>query len=980
MTIRYVQTNDNKYLQFRCMAQNFTTDVTKWQGVDGKPTANSKILVESGGTFDIIQSYVNLFVGAKSINKSGKVSGNVNYSGTTYIKLYDGESYPAKLFYGSSSVSACYVYDANKQPLGEYLPEGYIVGTFTTILSVASIKSQYPTAAYIRLSGEAKAIGDRKCPYFIYPHIREIYERCDASENRYDALENKTDEIHNVYVNYTTGLSLETAVAAVPNKIRSYVKIIAFRNADDLNRFYFYEFIGTSDNFTDLTKWLEIGNARDCVYNLMKWDDTSTTYTLSTAIAAVPEKYRRIAKVICYRTTSGAELAIFKSFYYVSGWNNTENWTVLADKGFVENFIDSSIKAFKNYTIGDILSEESLESTLYKEGFLLTRNEGTIFNYRTAQPLMLDRNSNQILIESTTPPFCFFFLVTNEIIKTNSYTWKHFGDEEWPSWLYAINFVTTKEPASVGKDAIHTGSYSVENYRGYITSPTFGDDDNYLYLTFKLHSTITDVYDAIRRVARILATITIKNYVGTGIVYPSEYIDYYKPNANTEELVAIDQGIANSGKLLEVGPDGIVSPQIVNISTLGGLPNNLGSDNANKILQVDESGQIVAGSVIPQGSTVGIAKYNETNTLYLGADVLPGSNVVLGAGWSGNLSDGFGHTSGNTAPVEIQYNTTANKKYIVNVILGAAQESSIFVQIGNSEPVDVYNGGTDINVGLIADGGTLKIIPVSSFSSTVKVSLKEVVSQENADSILVLYSKNVNHGQMISNITGFWNLALGAQNTLSSVQNGSRNIALGFAALANFISGTRNIGIGTFAMSQLVAGDHNIAIGSDSLWYINKASDNVAIGFGAFWQMPAGAEFDAQRNVVIGAKTMTGAQVSSYDNVAIGHQAGTRVGTQNPNKNVSIGSDAGRISKEGNVAIGHNAGYYTSGNNNVAIGRDAGAYDATAQSNSIAIGYNVKTTKSNQCVIGNSDVTEFVLGTKKLVFNNDNSVTWETIS
>ena len=32
MTIRYVQT-DNKYVQARCMAQSFTTDVTQWQGV-----------------------------------------------------------------------------------------------------------------------------------------------------------------------------------------------------------------------------------------------------------------------------------------------------------------------------------------------------------------------------------------------------------------------------------------------------------------------------------------------------------------------------------------------------------------------------------------------------------------------------------------------------------------------------------------------------------------------------------------------------------------------------------------------------------------------------------------------------------------------------------------------------------------------------------------------------------------------------------
>ena len=52
MSVKYVQSSDNKYIQARCMAQNFTTDVTQWQGVDDKPTDGSKNLVESGGVFE----------------------------------------------------------------------------------------------------------------------------------------------------------------------------------------------------------------------------------------------------------------------------------------------------------------------------------------------------------------------------------------------------------------------------------------------------------------------------------------------------------------------------------------------------------------------------------------------------------------------------------------------------------------------------------------------------------------------------------------------------------------------------------------------------------------------------------------------------------------------------------------------------------------------------------------------------------------
>lgn len=49
MSIKYVQSSDNKYVQARCMAQNFTTDVTQWQCIDDKPTDGSENIVLSKG-------------------------------------------------------------------------------------------------------------------------------------------------------------------------------------------------------------------------------------------------------------------------------------------------------------------------------------------------------------------------------------------------------------------------------------------------------------------------------------------------------------------------------------------------------------------------------------------------------------------------------------------------------------------------------------------------------------------------------------------------------------------------------------------------------------------------------------------------------------------------------------------------------------------------------------------------------------------
>ncbi len=55
MTIRYVQTNDNKYVQYRLMYDTFNTTPANWQGVDAEPTAGSKNLVESRGVDNAIQ-------------------------------------------------------------------------------------------------------------------------------------------------------------------------------------------------------------------------------------------------------------------------------------------------------------------------------------------------------------------------------------------------------------------------------------------------------------------------------------------------------------------------------------------------------------------------------------------------------------------------------------------------------------------------------------------------------------------------------------------------------------------------------------------------------------------------------------------------------------------------------------------------------------------------------------------------------------
>lgn len=51
MSIRFMRSSDNKYVQYMLMDNTFSTNVTDWQGVDDEPTAGSNNLVKSGGVY-----------------------------------------------------------------------------------------------------------------------------------------------------------------------------------------------------------------------------------------------------------------------------------------------------------------------------------------------------------------------------------------------------------------------------------------------------------------------------------------------------------------------------------------------------------------------------------------------------------------------------------------------------------------------------------------------------------------------------------------------------------------------------------------------------------------------------------------------------------------------------------------------------------------------------------------------------------------
>lgn len=70
----------------------------------------------------------------------------------------------------------------------------------------------------------------------------------------------------------------------------------------------------------------------ECAFNVNSLfpNDTSKEFTLEEAIVAIPEKFRKIAKLISYKTKEGVEVAAFNAFAYSSEFTNLANWSIVS--------------------------------------------------------------------------------------------------------------------------------------------------------------------------------------------------------------------------------------------------------------------------------------------------------------------------------------------------------------------------------------------------------------------------------------------------------------------------------------------------------------------------------------------------------------------------------------------------------------------------------------------------------------------------
>jgi len=185
------------------------------------------------------------------------------------------------------------------------------------------------------------------------------------------------------------------------------------------------------------------------------------------------------------------------------------------------------------------------------------------------------------------------------------------------------------------------------------------------------------------------------------------------------------------------------------------------------------------------------------------------------------------------------------------------------------------------------------------------------------------YNIAVGYKSLYSNTTGSENTAIGV-NALYSNTTGYENLALGYGALYSNTIGIENIAIGYKALYTNVSGNDNFAMGVEVLRCNTTGYENTSIGTYSLWTNTEGYD-----NSALGYNALY-ANSTGYQNTAVGTYAGDKI---------------------------------TTGNSNTFVGYAAGdnASQKVDAVNSTALGANVYTTKSNQVVLGDTNIVETLL-------------------
>jgi hypothetical protein len=349
-----------------------------------------------------------------------------------------------------------------------------------------------------------------------------------------------------------------------------------------------------------------------------------------------------------------------------------------------------------------------------------------------------------------------------------------------------------------------------------------------------------------------------------------------------------------------------------------------GTSLDNKVARFDSTtGRIIQGSYVtiddngaistPAGYGLGIGvtpSYllhikgtSNTDLPTYSAEFLDADNWTS-TDWTGSWAAGWTHTPGNTTALSHDHNAVTATKYQVTYTVTGRTDGYF----------DITFGGQTIT-GLTATGawgptstgtGVLRITPSSAFNGTIVISIKSLTAV-STPGILLERSD-------------------GSDRTEIRIPHAASNLFIGGSTGGYNTTGTLNTAIGEGCFLNNTTGRYNLAFGATSLITNTIGDYNCSFGYGTLYSNISGS-----RNMAVGDNSLLSNTSGSY--------------------NCGVGSSSLRTITTGtyNVGIGYYAGY------------DANQKaDAT---NSMCLGNNTFTTRSNQIVIGDENVVETHLRT-----------------
>ena len=355
-----------------------------------------------------------------------------------------------------------------------------------------------------------------------------------------------------------------------------------------------------------------------------------------------------------------------------------------------------------------------------------------------------------------------------------------------------------------------------------------------------------------------------KNIIYNGYTFDGDAFDEseYPVQKNQENLV-YDGLIYRDDSYLGIGDNQSLST--LSIKTTGSLSTNKVlkiNNNSNTLLELNGAG----------GLGIGVGSRSQYKLLIKAQEEIGGLDRELlsssgwtSAGWTGDFTTGFKHTTGNTSVLSNTLSAWSYSIYVINIKISNRTAGSIDFKFGSIIRTSLTSST------IIADNSTtsskLTITPTSDFNGTVIVSIRQP-SPYNA-TIGIVNSSGFVVGEIRAsnnNYNSFFGYQAGSYNT------GGINSFFGSGSGSSNIIGNQNSFFGAMSGSNNLEGNSNSYFGVES-GKLNLGSENSFFGYRSGYSTSAGyALSNATNSVFIGFYTRANAH-NETNQIVIGHTA-----------------------------------------------------------------------------------------------------------